>query len=400
MRILTVSNCPALEYLGSGYVIANFAKGLCKLGHEVDLLQPDDYEVCQSLRPRANSYRQAVGMFLSVKRALRRQRYAIVEFWGGEAWPATRWLAKSEWHRPMIVQHTNGPEPRYNRMLQEAGVLEFTAVQSWHAEKLVPQAFRCADAIVAVSEYDRVWLAEHELPESGRRHAIEVPLPDCFLHRPRKTRETRIIGFCGTWLPKKGTGIIVPDITRLLREFREWGFLVLGTNPKDQVESCFPADIRQRIKVMPMITDKETLAQQYEQMEIFVLPSLIESFGVALAEAMACGCAAVTTPVGLGASLVDGRHALLLQKAESPRLYEAVKRLILSSELRQELGAAAWGRVQGLRWDNAARELAETYQRWLDEYRRAVSGVKMLRCATQDNGTNLYPERNERSLPN
>src|SRR5216684_4436829 len=323
MRILTVSNCPALEHLGSGYVIANFAKGLRALGHEVDLLQPDDYEVCQSLRPRANSYRQAVRMLLAVKRALRVREYDLVEFWGGEAWPATRWLVGSKTGRPMVVQHTNGPEPRYNRMLQDIGILKFNPLQWWHAEKLIPHAFDRPDGIVTISEYDRIWLTEHDLPLSGRRKAIEVPLPECFVNRPRKPRESCVIGFSGTWLPKKGIGMIVPDITRLLREFLEWRFLVLGTNPNDGVESFFPADIRQRVSVIPMIMDKEILARQYEQMEIFVLPSLIESFGVALAEAMACGCAAVTTGVGLGASLVDGKHALLLEKAESPHLYDS-----------------------------------------------------------------------------
>jgi glycosyltransferase involved in cell wall biosynthesis len=372
MRILTVSNCPALEHLGSGYVIANFARGLRALGHCVDLLQPDDYEVCQSLRPRANSYRQAVGMLLAVKRALRMQSYDMVEFWGGEAWPATRWLVGSESGRPMVVQHTNGPEPRYNRMLQEAGVLKLTALQSWHAEKLVPHAFHSPDAIVTVSEYDRLWLTEHDLPQSGRRKAIEVPLPDCLLGRPPKARASRVIGFCGTWLAKKGIAIIIPDITRLLREFTEWRFLVLGTNSDDQVRSFFSSDIRPRVEVLPMIRDKETLARQYERMEIFVLPSFIESFGVALAEAMACGCAAVITRVGLGASLVDGEHALLLEKAESPHLYESVKRLVLNPGLRQRLGAAAWERVQGLRWDSAVQDLSDTYERWLDDYRCAV----------------------------
>jgi glycosyltransferase involved in cell wall biosynthesis len=271
----------------------------------------------------------------------------------------------------MVVQHTNGPEPRYNRMLQDVGVLEFNVLQSWHAEKLIPRAFDCPDGIVTVSEYDRIWLTEHDLPFSGRRKAIEVPLPDCFVNRPRKPRGSGVIGFCGTWLPKKGTGIIVPDITRLLREFPHWRFLVLGTNPNDGVECCFPNDIRRRVEVSPMIKDKEALARQYERMEIFVLPSLIESFGVALAEAMACGCAPVTTPVGLGASLVDGKHALLLAKAESPHLYESVKRLILSSELRVQISAAAWERVQALRWDDAAQDLSATYEDWLRDYRHA-----------------------------
>jgi glycosyltransferase involved in cell wall biosynthesis len=64
------------------------------------------------------------------------------------------------------------------------------------------------------------------------------------------------------------------------------------------------------------------------KLKILVLPSLTESFGVALAEAMDCGCATVASRVGFGAALKDGREALVIEKSESPYLYEAVKRLI------------------------------------------------------------------------
>jgi glycosyltransferase involved in cell wall biosynthesis len=382
MRILSVSNCPALEHLGSGYVIANFAKGLRALGHEVDLVQPDEYEVCRWLRPRAISYRQAVGMLRAVKRALRLKHYDLVEFWGGEAWLATHWLIRSRSDRPMVVQHTNGPEPRYNQILRELGILKLNRLQAWHAEKLLPRAFACADGIVTVSESDRVWLAESGLSRGAKLQAIEVPLPDCFAGRPIKARATGVIGFSGTWLPKKGIGVLVPDMTQILRAFPGWRFLVLGTNSTDSVRSCFPLDIRSKVDVLPMIKDKEALAQRYEQMEIFVLPSLIESFGVALTEAMACGCATVTTRVGFGAALVDEKHVLILKKAESPYLYQAVKRLILNPELRQQLGTAAWERVQGLRWDRAVRILSDTYEGWLSEYRYTVQRLVELARST------------------
>jgi len=373
MRILTVCNCPAFEHLGSGYVIANFVKGLRSLGHEVDLLEPDDYEVCRFMRPRANSYRQALGMLLAVKRAVKRKQYDLVELWGGEAWAATRWLVHHRTDRPLVVQHTNGPEPRYNRMLQELGALQLSRLQSWHAETLLPQAFSCADAIVTVSEYDRLWLTQNSLPRSGKRQAIENPLPDCFIARPIKPRATRVIGFCGTWLPKKGIHLIVSDMTDILRAFPGWRFLVLGTDSVDRVRSCFPFDIRSKVDVVPMIKDKEALARRYEQMEIFVLPSLTESFGVALVEAMACGCAAVTTPVGFGASLTDRKHALILDTTEPPSLYQSVKQLILDPDLRHQLGVAAWERVQSLGWEHAVLLLSQTYEHWLSEHRRAVA---------------------------
>src|SRR5947208_12201652 len=94
MRVLTASNCPANPALGSGQVICGYTEGLRNCGHMVDLFAPDDYEVFQFFRPRANSYRQALGMWLICSRKLRGQRYDVIEFYGGEAWLATRRFSK------------------------------------------------------------------------------------------------------------------------------------------------------------------------------------------------------------------------------------------------------------------------------------------------------------------
>jgi glycosyltransferase involved in cell wall biosynthesis len=372
VRILVVSNCPVLEHLGSGYVIRNYVFGMRALNNEVDLLQPDNYEILKSIRPRANSYRQSVGMLLALKRALRLRTYDVVEFWGGEAWLASRWLAKHRRNGPMIVQHTNGPEPRYNRIAVDAGISKPSTLQKWHVETMMLNAFAHADGVVTVSEYDRLWLEENHLPQSGRRQAIEVALPDCFNARPVQERRSKLIGFCGTWLRKKGIDVIVSDLTRVLREFPDWRFRVLGSGSVSLVRSSFPEDLHARIDVLPMIKDKKALAQQYDQMEIFVLPSLIESFGIALAEAMACGCAVVATRIGFAASL-NPEEALLLDQSRSPQLYEAVKRLILNPDLRSRLANAAWKRVQPLRWPDSIATLSTTYQSWLSEFRRPLA---------------------------
>ena len=373
MRILTISNVPALEHLGSGYVLSGFVKGLRALGHEIDLVQPDDHEVLQSMRPRANAYRQAVGMLRATRRALARQRYDVVEFWGGEAWLAT-WGLHRRRQRPLIVQHTNGPEPRYNTMLRTAGLWKPSLAQRG-LSRLQMKAFELADGVVTVSRYDGDWLEQMSLPRSGNRITVEAPLPDEFLGRPTTVRGSRTIGFCGTWLPKKGLGVLVPDMSRVLREFPEWRFLVLGAGDRGRVHASFPEELRGRIEVVPMIGEKEALAQQYERMEIFVFPSVIESFGIALAEAMACGCAPVTTRVGFGASLDDGRHALLLSDAASPQLYESIKRLVLDEPLRKAIGAAAQARVQSLDWGTAARGVADAYQSWAAERGRDASAA-------------------------
>jgi glycosyltransferase involved in cell wall biosynthesis len=114
----------------------------------------------------------------------------------------------------------------------------------------------------------------------------------------------------------------------------------------------------------------EALAREYERMAIFVLPSHIESFGIALAEAMACGCAVVTTRVGFGANLTSD-EAILLEEPKSPNLYESVKRLILDPQLRERLGSAARDRVRLLRWGNAVATLSTTYKSWVSQHRQS-----------------------------
>jgi len=111
-----------------------------------------------------------------------------------------------------------------------------------------------------------------------------------------------------------------------------------------------------------------------DRVEIFAFPSVIESFGLALAEAMACGCAVVTTKVGLGASLQDREEAMLLESAASPRLYEAVKELITNLELRSRLARNAPHRVEHLRWSTAVRKLSDTYEEWVRRRRAFTNG--------------------------
>jgi glycosyltransferase involved in cell wall biosynthesis len=118
-----------------------------------------------------------------------------------------------------------------------------------------------------------------------------------------------------------------------------------------------------------VIRDKVKLREFYCQCSIFILPSVAESFGLALAEAMACGCAGgAGKGVGFASTLTDAEEVLLMEESKSPLLYQSVKRLLDNEELRLKLSLAGCRRVQGLRWQQAIVDLAETYALWSSEY--------------------------------
>ena len=365
LKILTFSNCQPRASEGSGQIARAYTEGLRQSGHIVDFMGPDDYEVLQLLRPRANSYRQAIGMWKSASRKLRANDYDVVEFYGGEAWIAINRLAKRPNRRFLLVQHTNGPEPRYERMLDE---YFGSTCRTWYQirrESFMKKAFTKADLVVTVSEYDRDWLIREEYQPADRVVAIDNPIADEFFDTPIPHIKEKIIGYCGTWLPRKGVRVLAEDIGRILKEFPDYRLLLVGVGSSFEKERYFSAEICSRIEVVPHVEDKAELRNLYARMSIFVLPSIGESFGLALAEAMACGCAAAATRVGFAAGLNDREDAMLLERAESTNLYDAVRELIVNTDLRQQLSQQAPRAVQHLGWSEAISKLNTTYLSWV-----------------------------------
>ncbi len=379
MRILSLSNCPLDESLGSGYVTSRYAQGLRALGHGVDLYGPPEYEVLPRLS-RAIRYRQALGMALAVSRRLDGEDYDVVELWGGEAWLAiarlTRRYRRHGRHgRPfLVVSHSNGLETHSAEILAAAradGRLAGGGDAWYHLDhsRLFAAGFRRADALVTVAGFDRDYALRQGYAPPERILALDNPLPDEYLGLDDDLAREPVIGYCGSWIPRKGVDLIARDLPLLLRELPAWKLILVGVGDRFDPAEWFPADVLPRIEVVPFADRRDGLRALYRRFSIAILPSVYESFGLAAAEAMACGCALVASPVGFAAALRHEEEAVLLDGSASPALYRALRRLALDEPLRRSVAAAGRRRVQPLRWTDAVARLAAVYQSWLAELR-------------------------------
>ncbi|HEV3459563.1 MAG TPA: glycosyltransferase family 4 protein [Thermoanaerobaculia bacterium] len=374
MRILALSNCPLDEKLGSGYVALRYARGLRARGHLVDLLGPADYEPLHGLR-RGIRYRQTLGMAATSLGRLARSEYDVLEYYGGEAWLAVSALARLPGRRFLLVCHSNGLETHYAEVAREA------AGASWHRPwyqadhgALFARAFRDCDALVTVARYDRDYALREGYATADRVLAIENPLPDTFLGLDPDFARQPVIGYCGAWLPNKGAALIERDLPPLLRRFPAWRLTLVGVGPGFRSAEHFPPDVLPRITVIPHAERETELRGLYQGFAISILPSIYESFGLSAAEAMACGCALVASPVGFAASLRHGEEAFLLGDRASPGLCEALRTVIEDAALRQRLARGGYLRVQSLRWDGAVARLEAAYQTWLADFRDGNEG--------------------------
>ncbi len=375
MRILSLCNCPLDESLGSGYVALGFARGLRARGHSVEALGPADYEPLRRLG-RGTGYRQALGMAAASLRRLRTGSWDVVEFWGGEAWLALSLLARRPRRRFLLVCRSNGLEPHAAEALRAAATAGLAAdSRRWYQRdlsRLWERGFRAADALITVGDFDRDFAAARAYAPPHRLLAVDNPLPDDYLGLAVDAERPPVIGYCGSWLPRKGAALLAAALPAALRALPAWKLVLVGVGSGFRLADHFPADLQTRIEVVPFAERGGLLRELYRSFRIAVVPSLYESFGLAAAEAMASGAALVATRVGFAAGLRDGEEAVLLPAPAPQHLEAAIVGLAGDEERRRAVARGGHRRAQRLRWDDALVAIEEAYGSWLDELRRSV----------------------------
>lgn len=113
----------------------------------------------------------------------------------------------------------------------------------------------------------------------------------------------------------------------------------------------------------------EVLVEQlYNRCRVFVQPSFYEGFGFTAVEAMACGCALVSTDNGgSGDYALHGETALVAPPGDVDQLAAHVEALLRDDAERIRVATAGQAYVQRFRWDRAAELLEGHLERYLTD---------------------------------
>jgi glycosyltransferase involved in cell wall biosynthesis len=143
-------------------------------------------------------------------------------------------------------------------------------------------------------------------------------------------------GLANAW---KGGGHLLAALSRLLPRFPTLTLLNIGG---ELAGAGLP------VVDLPHTGDDAVLAEAYAAADVFAYPSLADTFGLAVLEAMCCGLPVACFGVGALPELaVDGETALVAPPGDDDAFVAALARLIADAPLRARLGgeAAARGRA-------------------------------------------------------
>jgi GalNAc-alpha-(1->4)-GalNAc-alpha-(1->3)-diNAcBac-PP-undecaprenol alpha-1,4-N-acetyl-D-galactosaminyltransferase len=199
--------------------------------------------------------------------------------------------------------------------------------------------YRYASAIVvqtnAAREYFSAAIKE-------RVHVIPNPLflnpePAASLHLPEKT----ILGM-GRLTPNKQFDLLIESFSLIADRHPEWSLVIIGEGElKEELETLRnKKNLDERI-LFPGKTS--TPLSIFSQAKIFVLSSDFEGFPNVLCQAMACGCAVISTDCLAGPREIisGGVDGILVKSGDAKAIANELDRLIKDPALRQKLGQAA-----------------------------------------------------------
>lgn len=201
---------------------------------------------------------------------------------------------------------------------------------------------------------------------------------DAFEHVVQRRPDVRLEIIGGAHVPPKDFIVGVcddPIVKRLSRFYGEESYLrVLQRRLPGGLEKsvCFGGELRH-----------EELSRRLRGAAVLVQPSLVESFGMPVAEAMASGVPVVASRVGgLPELVVDERTGLLVEPDCPIALAHALLRLLENPDLARTMGRAGRLRAERLfSWDRIVDKLQQLYAGLCSGNSASVASIRSLNGA-------------------
>ena len=343
MRILQISSAQSLG--GGERHLADLANGLARRGHDVYVALRPNSPLIKELAglatenittlPLRNSLDATSAQGLA--RLVRRKKIQIVHAHMARDYPLAAYATRTNAGSSLIItRHVLFPLSRLHRITLSRAA-RIIAVSRAVAARIKVDAIVPAEKIsVVLNGIDTARFSQAR----ASFNRLE------FLERWQLPADSLLVGTVGELTPLKGQAEIIRAAPQLLKQVPKAQFIIAGIDHsrakqhQTQLEQLIKElNLTAQVRLVGWLDD---LAGLYCALDVFVSASHTESFGLAIAEAMASGAAVVATETEGASELIKmGETGLLVPIGNVDALAESVLLLLRDDEERVRLGVAA-----------------------------------------------------------
>ncbi len=373
MRIGIVSETYPPEINGVALTVHSLAAGLAARGHCIDLIRPrqpqphgdeagiEVLELRGGALPRYPGLRFGLPAGRTLRRHWSRQRpdavYVATE--GPLGWSAVRTA------RQLDIPLSSGFHTRFDSYANHYGVGLLTPLVRGYLRRFHQRA---AATLVPTDALARELHAMGITNTRLLRRAVDTQL----FHPSRRDMALRaewgvdgatpVLLYVGRIAPEKNLDLAVRSFRAIRQQLPQARYVWVGDGPaRDALQAANPDFI------FAGVQRGEALARHYASADLFPFPSLSETFGNVIIEALAAGLPVVAYAEGAAREhLVDGVNGCRIAAGDEAAFIDATLRLACNPALIRHMGRAAHAGVAGLSpeavirdFENLLREMAE-----------------------------------------
>lgn len=221
-----------------------------------------------------------------------------------------------------------------------------------------------SDAIIAVSDSVKNELVVRYRVPSERIKVVHNGV-DTRLFRPSSPRR-KIILFVGRQTAHKGLPILLQAFATFAKDHPDYSLVLVGERLEGGIDPSLvrfsrSLGIEDKVAFTGRLPENEVREAMGRSM-CLVLPSLVESFGMVVLEAMASETPVVATHVGGIPEVVrHGFNGLLVPPGDSISMADAIERIVCDPKFGRSLARQGRKTAREFSWDKVATRTLEVY---------------------------------------
>ena len=200
-------------------------------------------------------------------------------------------------------------------------------------------------------------------------HTVFRPLSDNLIEgvKAKYGIKSRYILHVSTFSRKKNPKVLLRSFYIVKKQVRDITLVIAGSgwnNPLVQ-KLINELGLQGHVKVLGWVP-RENLVALYNGAEVFLFPSLHETFGFPVVEAMVCGCPVVTSN-RCSIPEVVGDAGIMHDPDDYTSFAKSIVEILTNDSLRKELIRKGLKRAKIFSWEKTVKEIYKVYRKVLEK---------------------------------
>lgn len=244
---------------------------------------------------------------------------------------------------------------------------------NWQDRLMLKYVMTYADVVITVSDYSRRQLLETvggnpnkvKVVYNGVSEASNVQFPDRDFLKAKGLSGQRLLVFVGRFIPRKNLSFLLKIFAEINQKYADVCLVLVGDGElRPELQRQVRADGLEGKVVFAGFVSEAEKQQWLKTADVFVSTSLLEGFGLNVAEAMACGCPVVVGNSGaLSEIVVNEQTGYVVPPGDKTIFKNRILSILDDRALRIRLGVSARDHIRShFTWERCAREVLSIYK--------------------------------------